>query len=60
VADWSFSSSATSARQASDDTTSVGLKCARAKVLLPAPDAPMSTTSERSGIESFIPEVYYV
>ena len=37
VAAWSFSSSLTSPRQKSDESTSVGLKCSRANVLLPEP-----------------------
>ena len=49
VALWSFSSSATSPRQTSDETISVGLKCRRAKVDLPEPDAPISITRENSG-----------
>ncbi len=39
VADWSFSSSETRPRQQSDERTSVGLKCLRANVDLPEPDA---------------------
>ena len=50
VAAWLFSSSETRARQASDDSVSVGRKWVRAKVLLPEPDAPISTTRDRSGI----------
>ena len=38
--DWSFSSSETRPRATSDDSTSVGLKCWRAKVDLPDPDGP--------------------
>src|SRR5262249_54355446 len=44
LADWSFSSSATSPRQKSLEITSVGAKCARANVDFPEPLAPMSTT----------------
>jgi hypothetical protein len=54
VAAWSFSSSETRPRQKSDESTSVGLKCLRAKVDLPQPDGPTSTTSESSGIVNFI------
>src|SRR6185295_18256299 len=46
------SSSLTRPRQKSDEITSVALKCLRAKELLPEPDAPISTTSESSGIRS--------
>ncbi len=46
---WSAGSSATSARHASEETTSVGRKCRAASVLLPAPAVPTSTTSARSG-----------
>src|SRR5688572_18589936 len=49
VARWSFSSSATRLRQTSEDTISVGLKWRLAKVDLPEPDAPISSTSENSG-----------
>jgi hypothetical protein len=49
VAAWSFSSSATKPRQKSEEITSVGRKCLRAKVDLPAPDGPISATSERFG-----------
>src|SRR5262245_15642754 len=52
VADWSFSSSATRPRQASDETISVGRKCVRANVDLPEPLAPTRTTSESSGTSS--------
>src|SRR5436305_430146 len=41
-------------RHVSDERTSVGLKCARAKVDLPQPDGPISTIRESSGIVSFI------
>jgi hypothetical protein len=54
VTDWSFSSSLTMARHASDDSTSVGAKCLRAKVLLPEPLGPTSTTRESLGIEIFM------
>src|SRR5580704_9178056 len=47
---WSFSSSLTIARQASDERTSVGLKCLRANVLLPEPLGPIRTTRDRLGI----------
>src|SRR5262249_29524122 len=43
------SSSHTRPRHASEETTSLGLKWRRAKVLLPAPEAPTSTTSESAG-----------
>ena len=33
--------------EVSEDSTSVGLKCVRAKVDLPEPDAPIRTTSDR-------------
>ena len=65
---WSFSSSQTSPRQASDDSTSVGRKCFRAKVLLPEPDGPMRTTSDnlgtaismtRASLAAVIPGVLY-
>src|SRR5437763_1367455 len=39
------------ARQPSDESTSVGRKCLRAKVLLPEPLGPIRTTSDRFGIE---------
>src|SRR5438046_977014 len=42
------------ARHASEDRTSVGLKCRRANVLLPEPDTPTSTTRESSGRVSFM------
>ena len=54
VAAWSLGSSATMARQASEDTTSVGLKCRAAKVDFPEPDGPTSATRLSSGISSFI------
>src|SRR5262249_4327337 len=44
------SSSETSPRQVSDERISVGLKCCRAKVDLPLPDTPMSTTRQKSGM----------
>jgi hypothetical protein len=37
----------------SDESTCVGEKVARAKVVLPEPAAPIRTTSAESGIESF-------
>ena len=40
VAAWSLASSAIIARQASEDTTSVGLKCLEAKTDLPDPEGP--------------------
>jgi hypothetical protein len=40
---------ATRPRQTSEDTISVGLKWRLAKVDLPEPDAPISSTSENSG-----------
>src|SRR5205085_4285210 len=49
VADWSFSSSATRPRQKSLETTSVGLKCVRAKVDLPLPEMPTRTTRPMAG-----------
>src|SRR5687768_10959320 len=49
VADWSFSSFDTSPRQKSEEIVSNGAKWVRAKVLLPQPDGPMSTTSDSSG-----------
>src|SRR6266567_3143501 len=54
LAPWSFSSSETRPRQKSDESTSVGLKCLRAKVDLPEPEAPMSATRESSGMTIFI------
>ncbi len=54
VADWSFSSSATRPRQKSEEITSVGLKCARAKVDLPEPVTPTSTTRLSSGMLSAV------
>ena len=53
-ADWSFSSSATMPRNASDESTCVGAKCLRAKVDLPDPVTPTSTTRQRSGIRSVV------
>jgi len=50
VADRSFSSSATSPRQKSEVTISVGRKCRRAKLDFPELDAPTSTTSDSAGI----------
>ncbi len=49
VADWSAGSSATIARSASDETTSVDSKWRAAKVDLPEPEAPTSTTRASSG-----------
>ena len=43
VAPWSWASSATKARSASDESTSVGRKWRAAKVVLPAPLGPIST-----------------
>src|SRR5438034_4011692 len=50
VASRLFSSSETRPRQKSEESTSVGLKCLRAKVDLPEPDTPTSVTRESSGI----------
>ena len=50
VAVWSFSSSLTSARHASEPITSLGRKCLRANVLFPAPLGPISTTRQSLGI----------
>ena len=47
---WSFSSSQTIPRQASDESISVGRKCLRANVLLPEPLGPMRMTKERLGM----------
>src|SRR5436190_6089435 len=52
VASRLFSSSDTRPRQKSEESTSVGLKCFRAKVDLPEPETPMSVRSESSGIVS--------
>ena len=41
--------SETRPRQKSEEMTSVALKCSRANVLLPEPDAPTSTTRLGSG-----------
>ena len=49
VADWSVSSSETAARNASEESTSVGRKWRAAKVDFPEPEAPTSATSESSG-----------
>ncbi len=49
VAAWSFSSSATRPRQKSEEITSVGAKWRAAKLLLPLPEAPTSTTRLGSG-----------
>ena len=54
VADWSVASSATMARQVSEDTTSVGLKWWLAKVDFPEPVGPMRTTKHNSGMAIFI------
>ena len=54
VAVWSFASSATSPRQKSDEIVSVGRKCDAANVLLPEPEAPISTTRHGSGSSIFI------
>ena len=54
VAAWSLASSATMARQASEDTTSVGLKWREAKWDLPDPEGPMRATRLSSGISMFI------
>src|SRR5262245_15655749 len=54
VAAWLFSSFETNPRQKSEESISVGLKCLQAKVLLPEPEAPMSTTNESSGMVTFI------
>src|SRR5690606_33609895 len=50
VADWSFSSSLTSARQWSELTTWVGRKRRAAKVDLPAPETPTSSTRPAAGM----------
>ena len=50
VAAWSFSSSATSPRQKSDDSTSVGRKWRAANVDLPEPVTPTRATRQSSGI----------
>ena len=50
VTAWSFSSSLTIARQASDERISVGRKCLRANVLLPEPLGPIRTTRLRLGM----------
>jgi hypothetical protein len=49
VAAWSFSSSDTRPRQTSLEITSVPRKCRRAKVDLPEPLAPTSTTRLSAG-----------
>src|SRR5438046_8200793 len=54
VAAWLFSSSDTIPRQKSDESTSVGLKCLRAKEDFPEPYGPIKTTRDSSGIVSFI------
>jgi hypothetical protein len=54
VASRLFSSSLTSPRQKSEERTSVGLKCLRAKVDFPDPEGPTSTTRQSSGMVSFI------
>src|SRR5580692_4511299 len=53
VAACAFSSSDTRPRQKSDESTSVGLKCVRAKLDFPQPEGPIRTTSESSGIVMF-------
>ena len=53
-APWSFGSSATRPRQKSEEITSVGRKCCAANVLLPEPEAPISTTRHGSGRSIFI------
>jgi len=50
VAFWSFSSSATSPRQKSDETTSVGEEVRARERDLPEPVAPTRTTRQSSGI----------
>jgi hypothetical protein len=55
VADWSFSLSDTSARQKSEETTSVGRKCFRPNDDLPEPEGPTSRTSDSSGMLIFMP-----
>jgi len=45
------------ARQASDDTTSVGRKCFRANVLFPDPLGPTRTTSDNLGTVIFMGEI---
>jgi hypothetical protein len=52
----SFSSSLTSARQRSDERTSVARKFFAANVDLPDPDAPTRTTSDPSGTSSARPD----
>ena len=52
VADWSFSSSETMPRQASEETIAVERKCLRAKVDLPEPLVPIRTTRDSSGTAS--------
>ena len=54
VAAWSVASSATIALQASEETTSVGLKWREAKYDFPEPEGPMSVTRHSSGIVIFI------
>src|SRR3954471_15420314 len=54
VTAWSFSSSLTIARQASEERTSVGRKCLRANVLLPEPLGPTRTTRLRLGTLMFM------
>ena len=51
VAAWSNGSSATMARMASEESTSVGVKWRAAKVLLPAPLGPTSSTRASGGRE---------
>src|SRR5258708_38908132 len=59
VAAWLFSSSDTRPRQKSEESTSVGRKCFRAKLDLPDPEGPTSATTASSGIDSFIGESKY-
>ena len=54
VAAWSLASSATIARQESEDTTSVGVKWREAKYDFPDPVGPMSATRHSSGMVIFI------
>src|SRR6266581_8463758 len=54
VAAWLFSSSDTRPRQKSEERTSVGRKCFRAKLDLPDPEGPTRATTASSEIVSFI------